>query len=181
MHVRTEQRKTCRDCITLNFSVCVYRNETKLCTQVAWGNILTITECFSEFNSYNACSDVIDDEKSNLKACSFKKCSVIAPGLLREAYWPSLKAYLGSIWKEFSFLCTVFMQEHKRYVKHACIEIVHASWGAQDLSLASCCMKISLVVFKIANPSNGVCGRVGPPLNMHPLFTIITSVTITPC
>ena len=49
-------------------------------------------------------------------------------------------------------------------VKRACIEIVHASWGAQDLSLASCCMKISLVVFEIANPSNGVRGRVGPPL-----------------
>jgi len=73
MHARTEQRKTCRDCITLNSSVCVYRNETKLCTRVAQGKILTVTERFSEFNSYNACNDVIDGEKSNLQACSFKK------------------------------------------------------------------------------------------------------------
>jgi len=47
---------------------------------------LTVTERFSEFNSYNACNDVIDSEKSNLQACSFKKCSVIASGLLKEAY-----------------------------------------------------------------------------------------------
>ena len=33
------------------------------------------------------------------------------------------------------------------------------------ISLASCCIKISLVVFEIANPSNGVHGHVGPPLN----------------
>ena len=63
----------------------------KLCTRVARGKILTVTEHFSEFNSYNACNDVIDDEKSNLQACSFKNV-VIALGLLREAYWPSLKA-----------------------------------------------------------------------------------------
>ena len=67
-------------------SICVYRNETKLCTRVARGKILTVTECFSEFNSYSACNDVIDGEKSNLQACSFKKHSVIALGLLREAY-----------------------------------------------------------------------------------------------
>jgi len=53
---------------------------------VARGKILTTTEHFSEFNSYNACNDVIDGEKSNLQACSFKKCSVIALGLLSEAY-----------------------------------------------------------------------------------------------
>jgi len=47
---------------------------------------LTVTEHFSEFNSYNAFNDVIDGEKSNLQACSFKKRSVIALGLLREAY-----------------------------------------------------------------------------------------------
>jgi len=47
---------------------------------------LTVTERFSEFNSYNACNDVIEGEKSNLQACSFKKRSVIASGLLREAY-----------------------------------------------------------------------------------------------
>ena len=41
--------------------------------------------------------------------------------------------------------------------------------GDQDLSLASCRMKISLVVFKIANPSNGVRGRVGPPLTSSQL------------
>ena len=35
--------------------------------------ILTVTECFSEFNSYNACNDNIDCEKSNLQACSFEK------------------------------------------------------------------------------------------------------------
>jgi len=35
--------------------------------------ILTVTERFSEFNSYNACNDIIDGEKSNLQACSFKK------------------------------------------------------------------------------------------------------------
>ena len=66
---------------------------------------MTITEHFSKFNGYNAHNDVIDDKKSNLQACSFKKRSVIA-------------------------------------------------------------LKISLVVFKIkiANPSNGVRGRVGPPL-----------------
>jgi len=68
----TEQHKICRDCITLNFSVCVYQNEAKLCTWVARGKILTITERFSEFNSYNACNDIIDGEKSNLQACSFK-------------------------------------------------------------------------------------------------------------
>ena len=45
----TEQCKTCRDCITLNSSVRVYRNETKLCTRVARGKILTVTERFSEF------------------------------------------------------------------------------------------------------------------------------------
>jgi len=84
-HVHTEQRKTCRDCTALN-SICVYRNETKPCTRVARGKILTVTERFSEFNSYNACNDVIDGEKLNLQACSLKKPSVIALGLLREAY-----------------------------------------------------------------------------------------------
>ena len=84
MHPRIEQRKTCRDYITLNSSVCVYRNETKLCTRVAWGKILTVyVERFSEFNSYNACNayGVIDGEKSNLQACSFK--NVIASGLTK--------------------------------------------------------------------------------------------------
>ena len=47
---------------------------------------MTVTEPFSEFNSHNACNDVINGEKSNLQACSFKKCSVIVSGLLREAY-----------------------------------------------------------------------------------------------
>ena len=28
----------------------------------------------------------------------------------------------------------LFMQQHKRYVKRACIAIVHATWGALDLS-----------------------------------------------
>ena len=77
------QCKTCRDCITLNSSVCVYRNEKKLCTRVARGKILTVKERFSKFDSYNACNDVIDGEKSNLQACSFKKRSVIEFGLLR--------------------------------------------------------------------------------------------------
>ena len=86
MQTCTEQHKTCKDYITRNSSVCVYRNETKLRARVARGKILTVTECFSEFNSYNACNDVIDGEKSNLQACSFKKRSVIASGLLREAY-----------------------------------------------------------------------------------------------
>jgi len=70
-------------------------------------------------------------------------------------------------------LCKIFMQKHKRYVKHACIEIVHASWGAQDLSLASCWMKISLVVFGITHPSNSVRGRVGPPLNTQIIVTLL--------
>jgi len=69
----TEQRKTCRGCITINSSVCVYRNETKLCKRVARGKILTVTECFSEFNSYNACNDIIDGENLNLQACIFLK------------------------------------------------------------------------------------------------------------
>ena len=68
----TEQHKTCRDCITLNSSVCVYRNETKLCIRVARGKILTVTECFSKFNSYNTCNDIIDGKKPNLHTCSFK-------------------------------------------------------------------------------------------------------------
>ena len=72
--------------MTLNSSVYVYRNETKLCTRVARGKIFTVTERFSEFNSYNACSDIIDGEKSNFQAYSFKKHSVIVLGLLREAY-----------------------------------------------------------------------------------------------
>ena len=67
----TEQRKTCRDCITLNFSVCVYRNETNFATQVARGKILTVTERFSEFNSYNACNDVIDGKKIELASLQF--------------------------------------------------------------------------------------------------------------
>jgi len=33
---------------------------------------LTVTERFSEFNSYSACNDVIDGEKSNLKAVVLK-------------------------------------------------------------------------------------------------------------
>jgi len=61
-------------------------SETKLCTRFARGKILIVTERFSKFNSYNTCNDVIDGEKSNLQACSFKKCSVIALGLLSEAY-----------------------------------------------------------------------------------------------
>ena len=40
---------------TANSSVCVYRNETNFATRVAQGKILTVTERFSEFNSYNAC------------------------------------------------------------------------------------------------------------------------------
>ena len=72
--------------VALISSVYVYRNETKLCTRVARGKILTVTERFSKFNSYNVCNDVIDDEKSNLQAHSFKKRSVIALGLFREAY-----------------------------------------------------------------------------------------------
>ena len=73
MHARTEQHKTCRDCITLNSSVCVYWNETKLCAWVARGKILTVTECFSEFNShmYNACNDVIDGQKMKLASLQF--------------------------------------------------------------------------------------------------------------
>ena len=86
LYAHTELREQRKTCITLYSSVCVYRNETKLCTRVARGKILTVTERFSEFNSYNACNDVIDGEKSNLQACSFKKRSVIASGLLREAY-----------------------------------------------------------------------------------------------
>ena len=62
---------------TANSSVCVYRNETNFATRVAQGKILTVTERFSEFNSYNACNDVIDGKKSNLQACSFKKRSVV--------------------------------------------------------------------------------------------------------
>ena len=77
MHVRTEQHKTCRDCVTLNSSGCVYRSEAKLCTRVAQGKILIVTERFSKFNSYNTCNDVIDGEKSNLQACSFKKCHCV--------------------------------------------------------------------------------------------------------
>jgi len=72
MHACTEQCKTCRDCVTLNSSVCVYWNEKKLCTWVAQGKILTVTEHFSKFNSYNACNDVIEGKKSNLQACSLK-------------------------------------------------------------------------------------------------------------
>jgi len=48
--------------------------------------ILTVTERFSKFNIYNASNDIIDGEESNLQACSFKKRSVIALGLLTEAY-----------------------------------------------------------------------------------------------
>ena len=70
LHARTEQH---RDSITLNSSICVYRNETKLRTRVARGETLTVTECFSEFNSSNTCNYVTDGEKSNLQACSFKK------------------------------------------------------------------------------------------------------------
>ena len=73
MQTCTEQHKTCKDYITRNSSVCVYLNETKLCTRVAQGKILTVTERFSEFNSHNACNDVINGEKLNLQACSFKK------------------------------------------------------------------------------------------------------------
>ena len=45
--------------------------ETKLCTRVARGKILTITERFSEFNSYNACNDVIDGKKIELASLQF--------------------------------------------------------------------------------------------------------------
>ena len=61
--------RTAQDCITLNSSVRVYWNETKLCTRVARGKIMTVTERFSEFNSYIQSMQ-----------------HVIALGLLREAY-----------------------------------------------------------------------------------------------
>ena len=60
MHMPTELHRHRKTCIALNSSVCVYQNETKLCTRVARDKILTITECFSEFNSCNACNDVTD-------------------------------------------------------------------------------------------------------------------------
>ena len=66
-HARTKQCKTCKDCITPNSSVCVYRNETKLCTWVARGKILTVTERFSKLNSYNTCNNVIDGENRTYK------------------------------------------------------------------------------------------------------------------
>jgi len=45
---------------------------------------VTVTESFSEFNSYDTCNDVIDGEKSNLQACSFKS-SVIAIGTVERS------------------------------------------------------------------------------------------------
>ena len=67
MHMPTELHRHRKTCIALNSSVCVYQNETKLCTRVARGKILTVTERFSKFNSYNACNDIIDDENQTCK------------------------------------------------------------------------------------------------------------------
>ena len=50
MHVPNYANIT-RPCITLNSSICVYWNETKLCTQVARGKILTVTEHFSNLTA----------------------------------------------------------------------------------------------------------------------------------
>ena len=63
---RTEQHKTCRDCVTLNSSVLIGMRQ----------NLAHV---------YYACNDVIVGEKSNLRACSFKNV-IVASGLLREAY-----------------------------------------------------------------------------------------------
>ena len=80
---------------------------------------------------------------------------------------PSETAYLETPPSVLIFLCKIFMQEHKRYLKCAYIAIVHGSWGAQDLSLASCCMKTISCSFEIANPSNDVRGHVGPLNRPH--------------
>ena len=39
---------------------------------VASGKCKAVTECFSKFNSYNTCNDVIDDKKIELASLQFK-------------------------------------------------------------------------------------------------------------
>ena len=61
----------------------------------ARGKILTVTESFSEFNSYNACNDSLMAKNQTCKLAVLKNIS---------------------IWKEFSFLGKIFMLDHKSYV-----------------------------------------------------------------